>query len=251
MRRPAGRFGGAAALKRSILAGLLLLAAPGAFAWDSQSRFNPTHATHSYLTEYAINELVGAYPELARYRVVLLAGANTELHELPVEGTLYGVDLEAKRVEHRGTNAGSDDVHGWWADSLAAYRAGNREQAYFYLGVVLHMVEDMGVPAHANGLIHQAYPNFDDFEFLALLNWRPSFADINRADPGFAEPWRYYAFSQEWTASDAPGYVDIKGFPKTWVFASDEERALLQNRQGRTATLVSWTLASALRAFAG
>ncbi|MCC6983892.1 MAG: hypothetical protein IT535_11525 [Bauldia sp.] len=236
--------------KRPILAALLLLGAPGALAWDSESRLNPTHATHSYLTEHAIGQLVGRYPEVALYRAPLLAGANTELHELPVEGVLYGVDLEQKRVEHRGTNAGSDNVRGWWADALAAYRAGNREQAYFYLGVLLHMVEDMGVPAHANGLEHQAYPNFDDFEFLALFNWRPSLADINRTDPGYAEPWRYYAFSRDWTAADAPGYRDIKGFPKTWAFADADERLLLQNRQGRTATVVAWALASALRAFA-
>jgi hypothetical protein len=237
-------------LFRSILLGLVLLGAPGAFAWDSESRLNPTHATHSYLTEVAIDRLVGVYPELALYRLPLVAGANTELHELPVEGVLYGVELEQKRVEHRGTNAGSDDVRGWWNDSLAAYRAGNREQAYFYLGVMLHMVEDMGVPAHANGLEHQAYPNFDNFEFLALFNWRPSFADIDRTDPGYSEPWRYYAFSQDWAAADAPGYRDIDSFAKTWIFASDEERLLLQNRQGRTAMVVTWTLASALRAFA-
>ena len=240
-----------ASLGPSTIAGLLMLLASGSagLAWDSAHAVNP-RSTHTLLTEYAIAVLASAYPELVRFRVALLAGANTELHERPVEGVMYGVDLERKRIEHRGSNAGTDDIGGWWNDSLAAYRAGNREQAYFYLGIMLHMIEDMGVPAHANGLEHQAFPNFDDFEFMSLFNWRPSFEDIDRSDPVFAQPWRYYAFSGEWAAADAPGYLDIKSFPKAWLFASAEERALLRNRQGRTATVATWTLQSALRAFA-
>jgi hypothetical protein len=34
----------------------------GARGWDSQA-WNPTHATHSYLTEWAIDQLKGQFPE--------------------------------------------------------------------------------------------------------------------------------------------------------------------------------------------
>lgn len=234
----------------AIVSTAMAFAAPRAFAWDSQHWSNVIHSTHSYLTEFAIDRLESVYPELLAFRAALIDGANTELHELPVSGTLYGVDLDAARIRHRGTNDGSDDVQGWWRDSLAAYRGGDRQQAYFYLGVVLHMVEDMGVPAHANHVYHQGnLTEFDNFEFMGLSNWRPDYSAVNRIDPGFANPSLYYAFQREWTHSDAPNYNDPDSFSKTWTFASDRERALLSKRQGSTAVATMWTLRSALFAF--
>ena len=174
------------------------------------------------------------------------------MHELPTSGTIHGVDLEASRKRHKGTNEGCDDIQGWWDDALAAYRTGETSRAYFLLGIVLHMVEDMGVPAHANKVYHQGtLTEFDNFEFLGISNWKPSFDDINRADPGFAEPWKYYDFSRDWTHADAPNYNDRNSFSKTWTFASKAEKTLFSNREGRTATLTMWTMRSAARAFKG
>lgn len=221
-----------------------------AWAWDSESWKNPTHPTHTYITEWAIAQLKTQAPSLQQFQKQIIEGANAELHELPVSGTKYGINLNDKRIEHKGTNEGCDDIQGWWQDSLNAYRQGNKEQAYFLLGVMLHMIEDMGVPAHANKVYHQGnLTEFDNFEFMALSNWKPSFDNINRQDPGFSEPWRYYALSQEWTHADAPNYNNRNSFSKTWTFASSSERALLRNRQGRTSTLVKWALNSATKAF--
>ena len=223
-------------------------------AWDSR-HWNPTTPTHSYLTNWGIDALKDSAPELDKYREALIDGANVELHELKTNdadvkvGVKYQVDLETKRVEHRGTNEGCGDIEGWWKDCLKAYQEGKKERAYFYLGVILHMVEDMGVPAHANKIVHQGnLTKFDNFEFMALSNWKPSFKDINKADPGYAEPWKYYDFSQAWTAEDAPDYKDPDAFSKTWAFASEKERKLLSNRQGRTCHVVKWTLNSAVKA---
>lgn len=219
--------------------------------WDSESPLSPAiHPTHSYFVEWAIDRLKGTWPELQTYRDQIIEGANMELHELRTKyGIKYGLDMDAKRVEHKGTNPGSDDMPGWWRDSLSAYRAGNKPQAYFVLGIMLHMIADMGVPAHANRVYHQGNATeFDNFEFMATFNWKPSF-HINRADPGYTEPWRYYAFSESWTKADAPGYHDRNSFSKTWMFASQSERELLSNRQGRTCYVTMWTLQSAAIAF--
>lgn len=229
-----------------------ILAASPAAAWDS-AKFKwltpIVHPTHSYLTEYAIGQLSAKYPELSKYQVVIVEGANQELHELPVKGTLHGIDLNKKRIEHKGTNAGSDDVPGWWADAEAAYKAGNKQQAYFLIGIMLHMIEDMGVPAHANGVIHQGtLTEFDNFEAMALQKWDPDYKDVNRKDPAFADPSKYYRFSQDWTHADAPNYHDRDSFAKTWVTASDAEKALVRNRQGRTATVAMWALNAAMAA---
>jgi hypothetical protein len=222
---------------------------PSAKAWDSKGG-NPTHSTHSYLTEWAVDQLKAQLPELQQYRTQLIDGANTELHELAVTETQYGIDLNAKRIQHQGTNEGCNDIQGWWQDSLTAYKQGNKEQAYFVTGIMLHMIEDMGVPAHANKVIHQGnLTEFDNFEFMALLSWKPNFFSINRSDPSYLEPWKYYAFSQDWTHTDAPNYTNRNSFSKTWTFASSSERQLLSNRQGRTATVVKWALNSAVAAF--
>ena len=220
-----------------------------AWAWDSAAG-NPTHPTHSYFTEWALERLQLEYPELQEYRSIIIDGANEELHELPVSGVKYGIDLDSKRVQRKGTNEGSDDMQGWWQDSLNAYRQNNKSQAYFVLGIILHMIQDMGVPAHANKVYHQGnLTQFDNFEFLALSNWKPRFDDINRQDPDYAEPWQYYAFSQEWTHADAPSYSNRDSFSKFWLTASSTEKKLLSSRQGRTCYLTYWALRSAIRQF--
>jgi hypothetical protein len=230
---------------------------PGARAWDSASG-NPTHATHTYLTEWALNRLGPVYPELAlpATRQAVVDGANTELHELPSRSyeksmaQKYNLPLEVFRVRYKGTNEGADDVAGWWRESLSEYRQGRKGRAYFLLGVILHMIQDMGVPAHANKVVHQGnLTEFDNFEFLALSNWKPSFDAIDRTDPTFDEPWRYYQFSQQWTHADAPNYNNRDAFSKFWATASATERRLLRNRQGRTCQVTAWTIASAAKAF--
>jgi len=235
-----------------VLAALGGLPVATATAWDSAkfkllSRI--VHPTHSYLTEYAIDALAGTYPELQTYRSIIVEGANQELHELPVSGVLYGIDLNAKRIEHKGTNEGTDDIAGWWREVKTAYAAGNKQRAFLYLGIMLHMIEDMGVPAHANHVYHQGtLTEFDNFEAMAAQKWAPDFKDVNRRDPGFADPSKYYAFSADWTRTDAPNYHDRNSFSKLWLTASAGDKALVSNRQGRTALVASWALGAAAKA---
>ena len=239
----------------------LTMVSADARAWDSARFPNPSHATHSYLVECGLETMTGLEDEVAAHSKALKRGANTELHELESGRYEKRMDrkygfrtpsverLEARRLRHRGTNEGSADVEGWWKDSLEAYRSGNKRRAYFLLGVLLHMVQDMGVPAHAHHIYHQGTRSeFDPFEFLALKKWRPIFGAVDREDPRHAEPWKYYHVSQEWTQAYAPNY-DPAAFPKTWRKATDTERAVVQNQQGRTCHVVAWTLQSAAAVF--
>lgn len=231
-----------------------------AYAWDSKPPAiigAVERPTHMLITSWAIDQLTAQFPELNTYRGDIVDGANgTELHELPLKaadlevGKKYGLDLEAKRKEHKGTNAGTDDIVGWWNESLAAFRAGQKPRGYFVLGIMLHMIEDMGVPSHARGIYHQAPSpgeplQFDNFEMMGFMNWKPAFDNINKSDPQYSEPWRYYQLSQDWTNQDTPANYTRDGFSKTWTFASAAERRLLTNRQGRTCHVVMWTLRSA------
>ena len=86
--------------------------------WDSQDG-NPTHATHSYLTEYAIDQLKAAHPEVQTYRSSLVDGANRELHELPVSNP----EQEALRIEVEGTNWAANHPERLWTRARASYAA--------------------------------------------------------------------------------------------------------------------------------
>jgi hypothetical protein len=237
-----------------------------ALAWDSNPPvplLNPD--THSRITNWAIDYLLPNSPgmnELGLYRADVVKGANsTELHELALSssqqavGNDYSLDLEALRQHHTGTNRGTDDIQGWWEDAETAYQLGEKRRAYFILGIMLHMVEDMGVPAHALNLYHQA-PRvgellaFDNFEFIAFGNWVPDFNSIDQADPGYIDPWTYYFVSESWTQADTPIGYTTSSFSKTWAGASIAERALLGKRQACTCHVVMWTLNSAMNRFA-
>ena len=143
---------------------------------------------------------------------------------------MYGVDLDAMRIAHKGTNEGCDDIEGWWADSHDSYKSGDNARAYFLLGIMLHMTQDMGVPVHANKVYHQAsLTKLDHFEVMAFFNWKPAFDAIDREDPDYREPWKYYEFSRDWTRADAPDYRSRTQFPMTWTYARPEERAPRQS----------------------
>lgn len=215
--------------------------------WDSQDG-NPTHATHSYLTEYAADQLKGTYPELVTYRARLVDGANREIHDLP----LADAEQEALRQEVVGTNGACEHPERMWNHVVASYHAGDHAKAFWYLGIMLHYVEDMGVPAHALGVYHQSSPSdWDHFEVMALQRWYPSYANINRTDPHLANPSDYMAFSQNWTISDwqsaFPGVTYTRTYySMSWWWASSREKTLMRDRQGHTATAVKWALQSAL-----
>ena len=252
--------------------------------------------THSYLTEEAIGLAQGTFPELATpaNRKALLDGANSEYHELPntvgnVSGKAlrpyyvklasdYGIDPEALRLKHFGTNEGSNDMPGWWQEALAAKRAGNERKAFYFVGVLLHNIEDMGVPAHSHKLKHQgnltefdaveAVATFTPYDFATLSS--TSYPDgmtgpsltfpfvptvimnpltrptITRSDPKFPDPSRYYDYSAGWTRADAPGYTSVKLSFLTSPFDTWKKRIqLIADRRTRTARVCEWTLRSA------
>ena len=223
---------------------------PIAQAWDSASWKNPTHPGHSYLTEWAIDQINPQFPEVETYRKELLEGANTELHELEVSGTKYGINLNAKRIQHKGTNEGCDDIQGWWKDSLSAYQNGNKQQAYFLTGIMLHMIEDMGVPAHANKVYHQGNAtNSITSSTCHFSTGNPILIILIVKIRVLPNPWKYYAFSKNGPTLIHLDSHDRSSFSKTWSLASQEEKALLRNRQARTATVFQWALHSAVKAF--
>jgi hypothetical protein len=217
-------------------------------AWDSASG-NPTHATHSYLTEYAVDALSPQYPDLPNYRSVLVDGANQELHELPVSDPFS----EQLRVEAGGTNWAASHPEVVWKRALASATAGDQWTAYWYVGIILHYVEDMGVPAHAFHVIHQgSLGQADDFEILGLQRWAPLF-DALHVDPHLPAPSDYVAWSGAWTQQDFkqtfPGVTYTTSFfPVSWFWASSTKARFVREREGRSAMATKYALEVAINA---
>ena len=56
-------------------------------------------------------------------------------------------------------------AQGLWTRALGEYAAGNKEEAYKYLGMIAHFLGDQTVPAHANGDTHpEMFNDGDPFE---------------------------------------------------------------------------------------
>ncbi len=218
--------------------------------WDSQDG-NPTHATHSYMSEFALDQLKGWYPQLQQYRAQIVDGSNRELHELPVSDP----EQEALRVAVGGTNWACDRPAILWDDARAAYSSGDRAKAWWYVGIVLHFVQDMGAPAHAFHVVHQAsVSQMDNFEFLALQRWAPYY-DANRSDPVLASPADYIEFGGAWTVEDFQQAFPGKAYTRTmfatsWLWAPTAQKNFVRNRQGRGALATQWALLAAVAGFA-
>lgn len=218
--------------------------------WDSDDG-NPTHATHSIMAEFAIENLARDFPEVKDFEKQLAFGANLELHELPSK------THEALRLEVRGTNWGADKPEALWERARASYRAGNKEQAYFYVGIMLHYVQDMGVPAHAFHVIHQSsLGKQDHIEILGFFDFHADFSSEVAPDPHLANPTDYI----EWSAKTAREHFHSvfgddtvytrKYFPQAYVDLTDTHWSFLRRREAECARGTEYALRSAAMALA-
>jgi len=246
-------------------------------AWDSEELFNDWGAreklglprdfesTHTRFTKWALRHVTQPEEmlrEMRQHEREILDGGNTEAHGLPLNAAAekkirreYGIDLADVIARHLEKEEEPDAPADWWADSLGAYSAGDVKMAYYYLGVLLHMIQDIGLPSRANAAFHsRRMSDLDNFEYMAMFNWKiaepwkPLRDDVNKADPDYSSPASYYSFNYKWTLEDAPSY-DNGRMPLTWDKADEPTKDLLFHRQARTAHANLWALESALRGF--
>jgi len=247
-------------------------------AWDSANGGNPTHPVHSYMTEYAVDQLKARYPELNTYRTTIVDGANCELHELSLDGkptcASYPVEeQEALRIEIDGTNGGCSFPERLWTRARQSYKAGDKKRAYWYLGILLHFVEDMGVPAHAYEKEHQGKATqpslWDNFELQSTFTrWAPNYnpgsltpsgsVGAPQKRPGLVSPADYVSFSKAWTKQDlsqlfpaAALSFGVSGYPLNFyplypLPMSKTQKDFLAERRGHTALAAAWALETAL-----
>jgi len=216
--------------------------------WDSADG-NPTHATHSIMAEFAIKNLSRDLPEVRTYEENLKEGANLELHELPSK------THDALRIEVGGNNWGADHPEVLWEKARASYTAGDKANAYVYVGILLHYVQDMGVPAHAFHVIHQSsFGEQDNIEVLGFFDFHADFASAVTMDPSLANPVDYV----EWSAKTARDHFhsvfgnDVytrKYFPQAYADMTDTHWSFLRRREAECARATEYALRSAATAF--
>jgi hypothetical protein len=216
--------------------------------WDSAGG-NPTHATHSYMAEFAVKTLADELPEVATYKDAILRGVNLELHDLPIT---KDEAMEALRVEIGGNNWAAEHPEILWSRARESYAAGDKDTAYFYVGIILHYVQDMGVPAHAFHVIHQSSAsNWDHIELLGFFQFHADFSVAPPPDPGLDNPVDYLAWSAG-TARDQfnaafPGATYTRTFfPQAYDQMTDVHWKFLRGREAQC----SWGTAYALRSAA-
>lgn len=215
--------------------------------WDS-ARGNPTHPTHSLMAEIAIKTNRAAFPEVVEFEKSIVEGANLELHDL-VHDT-----HEALRLELGGNNWAAERPELLWQKARAAYATGAKADAYFYIGILLHYVQDMGVPAHAFHVIHQSsMSNWDHLEVLGFFDFHADLRTSGTPDPELSNPTDYV----EWSAQTArehfwsafPGAVyNRKYFPQAYDQMTDEHWAFLRRREAECVWATSYALRSAAQA---
>lgn len=217
--------------------------------WDSADG-NPTHPTHSIMAEFAIQQVKATQPEVARYEKWIVEGANLELHDLK------HATHEALRLEIGGNNWAAEHPEILWEKARASYAAGFKTDAFFYVGILLHYVQDMGVPAHAFHVIHQSGPkDWDHTELLAFFDFHGDLKAPGPADPKLADPVAYI----EWSAQSArdhfhaafPGATYHRKFlPQAYADLTDEHWAFLRGREAHCAHATAFLLRSAAAALA-
>jgi hypothetical protein len=217
--------------------------------WDSADG-NPTHPTHSIMAEFAIKQTRAELPEVAAYQKDIVAGANLELHDL------QHPKFEALRLEIGGNNWAAERPELLWDKARASYASGDKAQAFFYVGILLHYVQDMGVPAHAFHVIHQSGPkDWDHVELLAFFDFHGDLRAPGPTDPRLDGPVAYI----EWSAGTArdhfntafPGATYHRKFlPQAYADLTDAQWAFLRGREAHCAHATAFALRSAAASLA-
>jgi len=148
-----------------------------AYAWDSIPKGT---ASHWQFLRDAINDLYGEdpkrYGELKSFMSELQDGSVNEA----VHAQTRSVESTFPEQYYRmavGNNDGNNHPEYYWQTAIDHYRhyvkyndVAELGAAYFYLGSLIHIIEDMSAPPHAYNVMHGGLTGQDNFELLAFNN---------------------------------------------------------------------------------
>lgn len=183
--------------------------------------------THRWLTRQAARLLVEAYPgrydELLAHIDAVAAGAQHEddpildgdddpttmrvmrhfFHGADEHGLQYGGEPFPSSYDWALGLAGDNEWN--WQAGLEAYAAGDAEHAYFVLGHMVHLIQDLTVPAHSH-LDSHGPPSGDDYESYCTSQMLSEFESrLPLPGPGATIP-EFASVRELWRATAAASY---------------------------------------------
>lgn len=147
---------------------IFLILAVNVYAWWS---FPYIVSTHYKLTNDAIN-LINS--DSCQY----VTQFNNDIKK-------WSSGYENDKNAHNGDikrNFGDPDV--FWEDAKTAFDAGNiaggKSSAFYYISLIIHLIEDMAVPAHVYNIQHSPSFSslFDNMEYLVYFNYVPDITGV-------------------------------------------------------------------------
>jgi len=153
-------------MKRILTAIIVVFSIHPACGWWSETIEDPLGDNHERLSKDTLGAITSVCPDM---------GASFYYGDIWAATEGSADDTYA----HGGNPANNDGpAMGWWTNALYEYKYfnfGGTYGAYWFLGSMVHLVEDMGVPAHAMNVPH-AFPALDNLESNSARNYTSSSA---------------------------------------------------------------------------
>lgn len=201
----------------SLFVASVLLSQKDAAAWHSVT----LQPTHFYVSAASIENLAvdhqNAYPDLVKFVTQISTGAHTESHTTGI----YTSKLDNSR------NGGKPKT--WWDEgqdgpltnnpdnAVFYYKSLNQLKAYKYIGQMIHLIQDQGVPAHAANIRHGYWSShgfvWDNLELAAGLHYSYSQVAVS---PGNSDPDDFYKLLQDDTRWQLQYWIDPKTGKQYW-----------------------------------
>lgn len=211
--------------------------------WSARTLFS---STHHKITDDALDLVNDSYADINRF--------GSDISNW-TSGTTDDV-----RAHDGDALANGGPIHKWWGLAQEAYASRNLNSedwsAYYYISLMMHLIEDQAVPAHAYDIPHgsQGYP-MDNLEELVYTNYNPAIAGSVAAN----SPLSNYAGLKNFTIGTATaddywrqywGFMNYGGpdgtdvFPTFWISTGEPERNLIGLLLGNAAGYTSGALVS-------
>jgi len=176
-------------------------------AWDSMVSLGASgENSHYYWAEDALNEVAGGFTSLQIDRNALLMGAEGEdMH--PQKRDLSGTPPAEYYTIAVGNNAGTTHPEYYWQTAVYHYRryiasgkvnTAEKQAAYHYLGLLLHIIQDTSAPPHTYNILHGgAYLSDPDYFDLSRQDTIEYLSAVLAAEVALGEwfvdyPYGYY-----------------------------------------------------------
>lgn len=267
-------------MKKAIIALALLLSIYVSTVtawWSVPTDFSGS--THYKLTDDARTLIGSDYPDIIKFGVDIsdwTAGSTDDARA-------HNQNSETLETLNKLLNGGP--IRDWWDKAQTQYIDSHNFDsgdwsAYYYIALMMHLIEDQSVPAHAYNIKHGSLGYMDNMEQLASLNYNPNIIGIMTADSPISNYedsinatltrtlpdsyWRAY-WQYGVTCPGITGYDSVYGgppdyspdallmgyfscpsdvFPDFWVLAGDSERNLTKNLLGQAVGYTAGALIS-------